>query len=449
MPPDRSHILLVEDDEVVGGTLRQRLRIEGYAVEWERDAPAAAASLAARLPDLLLSDLRLPGGSGEELFLSHRERLAGTPVLAMTAFAEIDQAIRLLKAGVDDFLVKPISTAHLLARIEELLARRIVPAENALLGPSTAIRRVEAVLRRAAEGDHTTLLLGETGTGKEVAARLLHGLSLRRQQPFIAVNCAAIPADLLESEVFGHERGAFTGAAARREGYAERAGAGTLFLDEIAELPPSLQAKLLRLVEAKEFSRVGGTAVLPFKARIVAATNADIDAHVRDRRFREDLLYRLDVIRVEIPPLRLRPEDILHLARQFLEMASGQSTRAFRGFDEQAERALTAHAWPGNARELRNRVDRAVAMADGPWIGTADLFPDRGGHTQQGTVGHSPQTLAEVVVAAERGAVLDALKATEWDVSAAAALLGVGRSTLFEKVRRLGLTRPEDHRPLS
>jgi two-component system response regulator HydG len=443
MQPERGHILLVEDDAVMGGTLAQRLRIEGYVVQWERDAATAAAWLARHVPDLLLSDLRLPDGSGEELFLAHRDRLAGTPVLMMTAYAGIDQAIRLLKAGADDFLVKPVETAELLGRIETLLARRVVPPEGAVLGPSAAIRQVEAVLRRAATSDSPMLLLGETGTGKEVAARLLHGLSPRARLPFIAVNCAAIPAELLESEVFGHERGAFTGATSRHMGYAERAGAGTLFLDEVTELPPSLQAKLLRLLEAREFSRVGGAAVLPFRARVVAATNADIDARVRDGRFREDLLYRLDVIRVEVPPLRARPEDVLHLARQFLEQAAGRAGRMFRGFEEQAERALEAHSWPGNARELRNRVDRSVAMADGPWIGVADLFPDHGrqGHAYDET---SAATLAEVVEAAERRAVAGALEATGWDVGAAATLLGVGRSTLFEKVRRLGLARPAE-----
>ncbi|MBL6080764.1 sigma-54-dependent Fis family transcriptional regulator [Belnapia sp. T18] len=439
MPSERGRILLVEDDAVMGGTLAQRLRLEGYSVEWAHGAVEAAAALARRVPDLLLSDLRLPDGSGEELFLAYRERLAGTPALLMTAYAGIDQAIRLLKAGADDFLVKPVETADLLGRIEALLARKLVAPEDAVLGPSAAIRRVEAVLRRAASSDSTSLLLGETGTGKEVAARLLHALSPRARLPFVAVNCAAIPADLLESEVFGHERGAFTGATSRREGYAERAGGGTLFLDEVAELPPQLQAKLLRLLEAREFTRVGGNAVLPFKARTIAATNVDLDARVRDGRFREDLLYRLDVIRVEIPPLRARPEDVVHLARHFLESASGRSPRPLRGFDEQAVKAMETHAWPGNARELRNRVDRAVALADDPWIGAADLFPDRRGAT---ATEDAAATLAEVLVAAERRAVASALEVTGWDVGAAAARLGVGRSTLFEKVRRLGLARP-------
>ncbi|NKE43446.1 sigma-54-dependent Fis family transcriptional regulator [Roseomonas frigidaquae] len=438
MPSDRGRILLVEDDPVMGGSLAQRLRLKGYGVDWAHGAAEAAAALARRLPDLLLSDLRLPDGSGEELFLAHRERLAGTPVLMMTAYAGIDQAIRLLKAGADDFLVKPLETADLLGRVEALLARRLVAPEDAVLGPSVPIRRVEAMLRRAATSDSPLLLLGETGTGKEVAARLLHALSPRARLPFIAVNCAAIPADLLESEVFGHERGAFTGAAARREGYAERAAGGTLFLDEVAELPPPLQAKLLRLLEAREFSRVGGTATLPYRARTVAATNADLDARVHDGRFRADLLYRLDVIRVEIPPMRVRPEDVVHLARHFLDNAAGRATRTVRGFDAQAVSAMEAHAWPGNARELRNRVDRAVALADGPWIGVADLFPD---HRPDPT-GTADATLAEVLVAAERRAVANALEATGWDVGAAASRLGVGRSTLFEKVRRLGLARP-------
>lgn len=445
MPSDRGRILLVEDDPVLGGSVAQRLRLEGYSVDWAQGALNAAASLARQVPDLLLSDLRLPDGSGEELFLAHRDRLASTPVLVMTAFAGVDQAIRLLKAGVDDFLVKPMETADLLARIETHLARRAVPLNDAVLGPSAAIRQVEAILRRTAEGDSPVLLLGETGTGKDVAARLLHSVSPRARLPFMAVNCAAIPTELMESEMFGHERGAFTGASSRREGYAERAGGGTLFLDEIAELSLPLQAKLLRLLEAREFTRVGGTSALPFKARPIAATNADLEQRVREGRFREDLLYRLDVIQVRLPPLRVRPEDVHHLADRFLEDATSRGDRVVRGFDAQARDALGRHGWPGNARELRNRIERAVALANGPWLTTGDLFPDRAAHLrpETGRTASSDQsTLADVLLAAERRAVAEALDATGWDVGAAAARLGVGRSTLFEKLRRLGLSRP-------
>jgi two-component system response regulator HydG len=297
---------------------------------------------------------------------------------------------------------------------------------------------VEATIRRAAAVDSSVLLLGESGVGKEVAARLLHALSPAVKAPFVAVNCAAIPAELMESEIFGHERGAFTGATARHEGLAERARGGVLMLDEVAELPPSLQPKLLRLLEAREFNRVGGRERIPFSARVVAATNADIASRVTDGRFREDLLYRLDVIRVEIPPLRSRPEDVMPLARRFLADCAGRFGRELRGFDAEAEAALLAHRWPGNARELRNRVERAAAMADGPWIGAADLMPEL---VVPRAMEEVLPTLAAAVAAAERRAIAAALEATGGDVATAAERLGIGRSTLFEKIRRLGLGR--------
>lgn len=303
----------------MGGSLAQRLGLEGYAVRLATSGAAAAAMVAAHAPDALVCDILLPDIGGEQLFHALRRKLGDAAVVMMTAYGEIDQAVRLVRAGADEFLVKPFATADLLTRLDALLARRLVPPGEAVLGASVAMRRVEAVLRRVASADSPVLLLGETGVGKEVAARLLHERGAAARGPFMAVNCAAIPAELMESEVFGHERGAFTGAAQRHEGYAERARGGTLFLDEVGELPAALQTKLLRLIEAREFRRVGGRETLTFRARLVTATNADLAARVRDGRFREDLLYRLDVIRVEIPPLRARPEDVLPLARRFLD----------------------------------------------------------------------------------------------------------------------------------
>lgn len=434
----RGAIVLIEDDQTLGAALAHRLGIEGYAVSWARTAAAGEALLQRTAPaDLLLCDIRLPDGSGEELFLRLRARIGDLPVLFMTAFGEIDQAVRLVRAGADDFLAKPFEVPDLLARIERLVARRLPSAEDAVLGRSAAMRRVEATLRRAALVDSSVLLLGESGVGKEVAARLLHALSPAANGPFIAVNCAAIPAELMESEIFGHERGAFTGAQARHAGYAERALGGVLLLDEIAELPPALQPKLLRLLEAREFTRIGGKEALPFAARIVATTNADLVTLVRERRFREDLLYRLDVIRVEIPPLRARSEDIMPLARRFLADCAERFGRALRGFDDETEAALLAHPWPGNARELRNRVERAAALADGPRVEATDVFPELA--APPGTAMQA--TLAQAVAATERRTIQAALEATAGDVSMAAERLGVGRSTLFEKIRRLGLGR--------
>jgi two-component system response regulator HydG len=446
MPADtaagRGTVALVEDDALMGAALAHRLGIEGYSVAWAKTAGEGEGLFeGAERPDILLCDLRLPDSSGEELFLRLRSRLGDAPVILMTAFGEIDQAVRLVRSGADDFLTKPFEVADLLARMERLLARRLPPVENAILGRSAAIRRVEATLRRAAAVDSSVLLLGESGVGKEVAARLLHALSPASSSPFVAVNCAAIPAELMESELLGHERGAFTGAATRHAGYAERARGGVLLLDEVADLPPPLQPKLLRLLEAREFTRVGGRERIPFEARVVAATNADLDARAQDGRFRQDLLYRLDVIRVEIPPLRTRRDDILPLARAFLAACAERFGRELRGFDEEAGAALAGHRWPGNARELRNRVERAAVLADGPWLSVAQLFPDL---RPAAMSGEAPLTLAVAVAAAERRAIGAALDATGWDVAAAAERLGVGRSTLFDKLKRLGLARPAD-----
>lgn len=443
----RGAIVLVEDDRLMGAALAHRLGIEGYAVSWAKTSAEGEAFVErGGAPDLLLCDIRLPDGSGEDLFLRLRSRLGDAPVVFLTAYGEIDQAVRLVRAGADDFLTKPFEVPELLARMDRLLTRRLPSTAEAVLGRSLLIRRVEAMIRRAAAVDSSVLLLGESGVGKEVAARLLHALSPVSQGPFIAVNCAAIPAELMESELFGHERGSFTGAAARHEGYAGRARGGVLLLDEIAELSSALQAKLLRLVEAREFTRVGGKEPIPFAARIIAATNADIAARVHEGRFREDLFYRLDVIRVEIPPLRARPEDVLPLARVFLEGCAGHFGRELRGFDEEAEAALVAHSWPGNARELRNRVERAVAMSDEPWLTSGHLFPERAAQTS-GKPHFLP--LAVTIASAERRAILAALDAAGWDVVVAAERLAVGRSTLFDKIRRLGLVRPpiRDARP--
>lgn len=430
----RGTLLLVEDDPVMGGSLADRLGLEGFDVAWVQRAGEAEAALARVRPDLVLCDIRLPDGSGEALFAALRPALAAAPVVFLTAFGEIDQAVRLMRAGAADFLTKPFAVDDLLGRIDILLARRLPAEVTGTLGASPAMRAVEATLVRAAAVDSTVLLTGESGTGKEVAARFLHARSTRAARPFVALNCAAIPESLMERELFGHEKGAFTGAAARAPGYAEQAGEGVLFLDEVMELAPALQAKLLRLIEAREFARLGSARTIPFRSRIIAATNADPDARVREGRFREDLLFRLDVIRVAVPPLRARAEDILSLALRFADEFAAAFGRELSGLRPAAEEALLAHDWPGNVRELRNRVERAVALATAPWLDAADLFPELPRPLEDVL-----PTLAGVVEAAERRSIAAALAATGGDVAAAAGRLGVARSTLFDKMRRLGL----------
>jgi DNA-binding NtrC family response regulator len=315
--------------------------------------------------------------NGEEVYRALALSCGLAPIIFITGHGDIAQAVRLMRAGAADYLTKPFDIEALLRRLEALLAPRWQRGQGYVLGEAPAILAVERALRRVAPIDSTVLLTGPSGSGKEVAARLLHAEGPRARLPFVATNCAALPMDLLESEIFGHERGAFTGATARHEGLAEQAGAGTLFLDEVAELPMPLQAKLLRLVQERVFRRLGGERDLPFRARIVAATNADLEARIAEGRFREDLFFRLAVIRITMPALRERREDIMPLARRFLGEFAAGFARPLRGFTTLAEDALINHDFPGNLRELRNRIERASALTDGELITAGDLFPER------------------------------------------------------------------------
>ena len=433
---DRGLIGIVEDDPVMGGSLAHRLELEGYSVAWWKTGRRAQDGLRAKCPDVVVCDIRLPDMTGEELFLSALPSLRGTPVLFVTAFGQFDQAVRLTKAGAVDYIAKPFAIGDLLARIEQLIDQRSSSAAQGVLGSSPAMRQIEELLRRVAHIESSLLFTGESGVGKEVAARFVHGVSVRAKAPFMAVNCAAIPAELLESELFGHEKGAFTGAHGRHEGYAERARDGVLFLDEVAELPLLVQAKLLRLIQDKVFSRVGGETILKSDARLVCATNVDLEQAVAQGRFRRDLYYRINVIPVTVPPLRERKDDILPLVRRFVAEFAEAFDRPVHGLTPTAEQALLAHLWPGNVRELRNRIERAVALAENPWIGPEDLFP---GSSQSPTSAHDLPTLSEVRDTAERHHIRVALDKSGGRVDDAAKLLGISRSTLFEKMRKLAV----------
>jgi DNA-binding NtrC family response regulator len=429
LPLEGRRIALVEDDPIMGESLRQRLAIEGAEVRWFDTGAAALSALPACRPEAVVCDIRLPDLGGEAVF---REAVArhATPFLFVTAFSDVDQAVRLMRLGAGDYLTKPFAMDDFLARLAALLGPR-TPAGAGRLGPSPRMRKIETLLARLAERPTTLLLTGETGTGKEVCARHLHALGPRKA-PFVAVNCAAIPADLVESALFGHERGAFTGAHARHAGHAERAAAGILFLDEIGELPLPTQAKLLRLLEDRRFTRVGGTEELPFRARIVAATNADLGLAVREGRFRQDLLYRINVVEIRVPPLRERPEDVPWLLQRFLAEFGGDDARPLAGATEDV---AYQHDWPGNVRELRNRVERAAALAGAVPIMPTDLFPEYA--AALGGAGEIA-LLASARDLAERVQIERALARTDGNVPEAARILGISRSTLFDKLRRLG-----------
>lgn len=433
MPHKQALIGVIEDDPVMGGSLVHRLGLEGYATRWWQTGREALAGMQGLHPDLVICDIRLPDVSGEDVFLKALPMLSETPFLFMTAYGQIEQAVRLTKAGAVDYLAKPYALADLLERIPRLIAQR--PTSDGALGQSPPMRTLEALLRRVANVDSSLLFTGESGAGKEVAARFVHQLSARSSAPFFAVNCAAIPNELIESELFGHERGAFTGAHVRHLGYVERAKEGVLFLDEIGELALPVQAKLLRLVEERSFTRVGGEVAIKASARIVCATNIDLEQAVAAGRFRRDLFYRINVISITIPPLRQRTDDILPLARTFVRDFSEAFDREIHGFTESAERVMLNHSWPGNVRELRNRIERAIALAHTPWIGVEQLFPPS--MPDRSVQETAPATLAEARAFAERQTIKAALDRAAGRIDDAAKSLGISRSTLFEKMKKL------------
>ncbi len=433
MQPEAFHIGLVEDDPVMGGSIAQRLEIEGYRVKWWKTAGEAISFSALDNLDLVVCDVRLPDMNGEEFFKRTHERGATIPFLFITGYGEIDQAVRLMRMGAVDYMTKPFQFDEFLFRLRQN-AKSAEPAttEPGILGHSTDMNDIEALARKYADTGLPVMITGETGVGKEVVARFIHSISAANQ-PFMAVNCAAIPADLLENEIFGHERGAFTGATKRHYGYAERAGTGSLFLDEIGDMPMALQAKILRLIEDKTFHRLGGEAAIPFKARVIAATHRDLSGQSAEAAFRQDLYFRLSVLPLHISPLRDRPEDILWLIDRLVIQAGERQNKPVAGFTSLAEELALSHAWPGNVRELRNRIERAIAVSSGEWLMPSDLFPDLANPANDGQ-GFS--SLSEIRDAAERRQIERALLRTSGHIQDAARLLGISRTTLWEKMTR-------------
>jgi len=432
---DRCAIGLVEDDPIMGESLVQRLTLERAKVTWWKTKAQAMEGLSRARPQAVICDIRLPDGSGEEVFLASAGAERAPPFLFVTGYGDIDQAVRLMRQGAGDYITKPFDMEPFLDRLSRMARAENIAIAGAL-GVSPAISAVEAMLHRLAKVNAPVLITGETGSGKEVCARFMHSLRGCDSGPFMAVNCAAIPGDLMESELFGHERGAFTGAQNRHLGYAERAGTGTLFLDEIGDLAPKLQAKLLRLMEDRSFTRVGGEQAVPFRARIVCATNADLVARVRDGSFREDLYYRIAVVALRVPALRERGDDIPWLLERFLpDSTTTPHERCLKGFSALSIQSALAHGWPGNVRELRNRVERAVALGDGPWIMPGDLFPDIAieGKNLAGA------GLENVREEAERRHIERVLAENDGAILATARALGVSRTTLWEKMKRHGI----------
>ena len=426
---------LVEDDQIMGESIVQRLSLEGVTVKWWQRGRDAAREIPSNKLDAIVCDIRLPDVSGEDLFREAARSSGAPPFVFITGYSDIDQAVRLMRAGAADYFTKPFEIDDFLVRLGELMGPR--PAAGGhVLGLAPKIKDLERLLTRIAKLNSTVLITGETGSGKEVAARFLHAMSGMDDRPFMAVNCAAIPGELLESELLGHEKGAFTGASQRHLGYAERAGEGILVLDEIGELRSELQAKLLRLIEDRSFYRIGGERPVPFKGRLVAATNADLPKLVEAGRFREDLYYRINVVSVRVPPLRERLQDIPWLLERFFAESAGRLDTSLKGISSLAEEAALSYGWPGNIRELRNRMERAVVLGMGQWVMPGDLFPEQSDET---AVALQMGSLEDIRQSAEKRHILRALAATGGEVGAASKLLGIGRTTLWEKMRRLGL----------
>jgi DNA-binding NtrC family response regulator len=442
-------ILIADDDDALRESLQLVLSAEGYEVLTAPDGAAALALLETQTVDIVLCDLRMPGVDGLELLPQLGRRLPGVPVILMSAYGSADLAVEAMRRGAYDYLAKPFQPAEALLtlrkarererlrRANQLLQRDVQRAvgERPIVAASTAMIQVLELVERAAEFKATVLLQGESGTGKEVLARALHAQSPRRDEGFVAINCAAIPEALLESELFGHAKGAFTGADRSRRGLFAEADGGTLFLDEIGELPLPLQAKLLRVLQEEEVRAVGDTKPRRVDVRVIAATARELEAEVAAGRFREDLFYRLDVLRVKVPPLRERREDIPLLVDHFLGRSQESIGKPVRGIDDDALERLVAYDWPGNVRELENVLERAVILARTDRVAISDLPANLTAPPGERRGAGRDLSLRRARRALEARMIREALEATGGNRTHAARLLGISHRALLYKLK--------------
>jgi DNA-binding NtrC family response regulator len=447
----RAHLLVVDDEPAILTTLKKALELEGYAVDVAGGIGVADDKLRKRSYDLCLFDVSLPDGNGLDLLAKLRESKAETPVVVMSGHATIDTAVRATKLGALNFLEKPINTDALLLTVENALRLNRAEAEasalraqvgpSELVGESAAIKRLLEQIARAAKSSASVLVTGERGTGKELVARAIHMLSPRKSGPLEKLNCAALPSELIESELFGHEAGAFTGATKQRRGKFERANGGTLFLDEVGDMPLAMQAKLLRVLQEREIERVGGNETIKVDARVVAATNRDLVAACEKETFRADLYDRFNVLPLAIPPLRSRREDIPLLTNHFLELAARANDRRGIRIAPEALSVLSAYSFPGNVRELRNLVERMVILTEGDTISGDDVrtcLP--GGEASKSASSYRPGVPFRVLVEeAERAILQGAIAHHGGQMAATARALDLERSHLYKKARSLGL----------
>ncbi|WP_242337901.1 sigma-54 dependent transcriptional regulator [Anaeromyxobacter sp. SG66] len=457
MANERTRILVVDDEEIVRESLGGWLEKDGYTVGTMPEGRSAIEALKRERWSIMIVDLKMPGMDGLQVLEEAKKLQPDVAVVIMTAYATVDTAVSAMKMGAYDYLVKPFDPEELSLMMQKIVSQQSLVRENAvlrqalrqeyrfrdLLSKSPAMQSVFELARTAARSNSTILVLGESGSGKEVLARAIHAESPRAEGPFVAVSCAALTESLLESELFGHEKGAFTGAISRRKGKFEAAHGGTLFLDEVGDIGPKLQLDLLRVLEERRFHRVGGNEPIEVDVRIVAATNRDLRRAAREGKFREDLFYRLNVIPILIPPLRERREDIPLLVENFVERLSVEMKRRIEGLTPEAMSALMAHDWPGNVRELRNVLERGAVVASGPVVQLSDLgLPAKlDAPPRHGTLA----SLEEV----ERRHVAAMLAHTNGNVSQSARILGIDRVTLYNKMKKWGLRRDGEEAELA
>jgi DNA-binding NtrC family response regulator len=443
--PTASTILVVDDEKNIREGLAEALSLEGYRVTTAADGAEALAVIEEGGVDLVVTDLKMPKIAGGELLRTTVGRYPGLPVIVLTGHGTIEDAVAAMRAGAFDFLTKPVNLDHLSLLARRALETRELARKNreleseiaaqrrtsSILGSSGEMKKVFDLVRRVAVTRASVLVTGESGVGKELIADALHNLSPRRDGPLVKVHCAALAESLLESELFGHEKGSFTGAQARKKGRFELADGGTLFLDEIGEINQNVQIKILRVLQERKFERVGGEDTIEVDVRIVAATNKDLKKEVAEGRFREDLYYRLNVVNIHVPTLKERRDDIPLLAMAFLKEFAEENGKTVEGFEPKARQALYAHSWPGNVRELRNCIESAVVMARGSMIGIDDLPPSlRGGTEERDVRIPAGSSLAE----AEKILIRETLLAQNGNKSKTAEVLGIGRKTLYQKI---------------
>jgi DNA-binding NtrC family response regulator len=444
---ENSRILVVDDEPMVCISLTNWLREENYFVQSANDGPSAICALKEQPWDIILLDYKMPGMDGIEVLRHIKELAPQTVVLMMTAYASIANSVQAMKEGAFDYIVKPLDVEELSMMLHKIVERQQLITENLLLrkhlserykyediiGKSASMQKVFELVRTVADTNATVLITGETGTGKEMIARAVHSTSSRRYAPFIAVSCSALPENLLESELFGYEKGAFTGADRTKKGRFELAHGGTLFLDEIGDISMKTQVKLLRVLQERSFSRLGGTETIDVDVRLISATNQKLTRLIEENTFRSDLYYRLNVVNIHIPPLRERQEDIPLLAEHFMEKFNVEFNKKFNRIERKALEAMVSYSWPGNVRELENVIERVIVIDQGPEIKPRHL-PFSASEAPVSTDA-PPLALEEI----EKEHIRKMLQQNQWNISKTAKILDIDRTTLHKKIQKFGI----------